>query len=219
MKMTLGMGMAIGGPLMKPHRIRKRSLKQIVVARGKSPKNIREQIAFAIGQLIHRGKVSPAQQQNFKRPDRPVRNQRHKSLVLTNEAFTALQFQRNIIAEQARMLFRVIGRQRSHFPLRKIWQRSIRPNLTMGSGLLAPIMAPRFSKICTCWTQSRAASEENCSVQTSTTSRNSTSDMRGIVRSWRGEKHTTRHNPASVSATRNPASFSAICGALGSSAA
>jgi len=73
-----------------------------------------------------------------------------------------------------------------------------------GCGLLAPMSAPRFSKICTCFTQGASPNSWYCCVHTSTTRFTSSCFMRGMVRSWRGEKHTTRQIPLSTLATIKP---------------
>src|ERR1700689_4682849 len=66
-----------------------------------------------------------------------------------------------------------------------------------GCGLLAPIIAPRFSKISTELIPLSLPSEQYCSVQTSTTARSSAPDILARVRSCRGEKQTTRQIPRS----------------------
>src|ERR1035437_6450322 len=80
--------------------------------------------------------------------------------------------------------------------LDQIWQ--------CGCGLLAPIMAPRLSKICTYWISGRAPSSRYCSTHMSTTLRRSGASMLAMVRLWRGVKQTTRHSPGSDSLTSRP---------------
>jgi hypothetical protein len=93
----------------------------------------------------------------------------------------------------------------------QIWQ--------CGCGLLAPIIAPRFSKICTARMLSCASSLMNSSRQSATTLAMSSTLMRASVRSCRGEKQTTRQTPDSPSATSRPDSFMPSVAAIGCSAA
>ena len=84
------------------------------------------------------------------------------------------------------------------------WLSSVAQIWQCGWGLLAPIIAPRFSKICTQRISSSAPSARYSSVHTLTTGSISSTDIRASVRSWRGEKQTTRQRPLSLSATINP---------------
>ena len=69
----------------------------------------------------------------------------------------------------------------------------------------APMISPRFSKICTERIRP-TPSVIVCSTQASTTRSMSATAIMAIVRSWRGEKHSTRQTPDSPSATRRPLS-------------
>ena len=74
-----------------------------------------------------------------------------------------------------------------------------------GWGLLAPIMAPRFSKICTCRISGRAPSS-NTPPSRRPLRGDVGHSMRARVRLWSGWKHKTRQTPRSLSAaaTRGP---------------
>ena len=85
-----------------------------------------------------------------------------------------------------------------------------------GWGFDAPIISPRFSKTWTHW--KRSPSSAVWSAQRSMTPRTSGRSMRASVRSWRREKHRTRHVPASTSARSRPSSRRSA-GASGRSAA
>jgi hypothetical protein len=73
-----------------------------------------------------------------------------------------------------------------------------------GWGLEHPIIAPLFSKTWTYRMEGSAPRTVVSSAQTSTTGRMSPGAIRARVRSWRGEKHTTRHRPVAGSETRSP---------------
>src|SRR5271163_1261748 len=88
-----------------------------------------------------------------------------------------------------------------------------------GCGLLAPIIAPRFSKISTELISFSLPSDWYCSVHTSTTARSSALDILAKVKSCRGEKQTTRHLPGSALATSNPDTFSSCAAPPSRSAA
>ena len=57
------------------------------------------------------------------------------------------------------------------------------------------MISPRFSKICTEATSGRAPRFTVSSTQASTTRSMSATAMRARVRSWRGEKQSTRQTP------------------------
>src|SRR2546423_11122019 len=64
----------VGGSLMKAHRIWKECLKQIIVTRGDSAKNIRKKLGLLRRELVHRREMPLADHQSFKRPDGPKRS-------------------------------------------------------------------------------------------------------------------------------------------------
>jgi hypothetical protein len=84
--------------------------------------------------------------------------------------------------------------------------------------LLAPIIAPRFSKIVAYAIHGTAARARNSPIHASITARIADASMRGSVRSWRGEKQTTRQRPRSDCAFNSPLSAVANAGVDGTSA-
>jgi hypothetical protein len=102
---------------------------------------------------------------------------------------------------------------------RFVGQPLIGPDLPMGCGLLAPIIAPRFSKISTWLTPTRAPSSAHWSVQVSTTRLTSICSICPKVRSCRGEKQTMPQIPRSLSASSSSCCSSWSGGVSGFSAA
>ena len=158
----------------------------------------------ASGEAVDRRHVPLGQHHGLERPDRPERHHRQETLVLFHHALAAGLLQPGVLAQQAG------PRAPRHASCAavslatslgiawfdQIWQ--------CGCGLLAPIMAPRFSKICTWRISGMAPSSANWSAQTSTTRRRSAGSMLAMVRLWRGEKQTTRQSPGSGSTISSP---------------
>ena len=86
-KMPFRMFATVGGTLVKPHRIGKGSLEQIVVASRQTLEYVRESKATCGIQSIDIGNVLPAEQQGFKRPCCPERYNREKEFILADDPF------------------------------------------------------------------------------------------------------------------------------------
>src|ERR1700730_2238927 len=100
-KVPLGMWLAIGRLLMKPHGIGKCGGEEIVVADGQAPQDGGEIIAFNVTQVQKTRGVAPAENHRFKGPDCPIRNQRYEPFVLADDALTAFELHAQVLAEQA----------------------------------------------------------------------------------------------------------------------
>src|SRR5258708_24987580 len=72
-----------------------------------------------------------AEDQGFKWPDSPERHDDGKTFVLANDTHVQLQLQLQVVAKQARMFPGTILAERHELAGRKIWQRSIRPDLAV----------------------------------------------------------------------------------------
>src|ERR1700689_5918858 len=72
-KMPLGMSFAVGGTLVKSHRVGKRSCEQIVVTRRDAMQDVRQRIASGLRKLLKRACVLFADEHRFEGPDRPER--------------------------------------------------------------------------------------------------------------------------------------------------
>src|SRR6267154_6391106 len=122
MEMPFLMRLAIRRPLMKSHGIRKLRLKQIVIANGNAPQNVRKKLRFSARQVRKRTKMSLAQNQQLKRPDRPKRHYDRKSVVRADYALPAPELQSKIVAKQARFSTLHIFLKRCQLPRRNIRQ-------------------------------------------------------------------------------------------------
>ena len=80
---------------------------------------------------MHHSQVTFAEQECFKGPYCPVRNNHRKSLILANNTFVLTQFEFQIVAQQARFPVIAVGFKRSEFSFRKIRNRGVDPNLAM----------------------------------------------------------------------------------------
>src|SRR5208282_6687106 len=93
--------LAIGRGLMKTHRIGERNLEEIVVARGELFEDIRKTVARRGIKRSQVSGVSLGEQQHFKRPYRPERNEGCEMGVLDDHARPRLCFQLQVVTEQA----------------------------------------------------------------------------------------------------------------------
>src|SRR5436190_8686247 len=78
---------SIGGSLMKTHRIGKGRLKQIVVTRCQTLQNICKSKTFYLIEIADRTAMSPAEDHDFERINRPERNDHREVLVLAYQPF------------------------------------------------------------------------------------------------------------------------------------
>src|SRR5882724_9137254 len=99
MKMRLGMRLAIGRSLMKSHGVWEGSFKEIVVAYAQMTKRFGQRTGLGRSQFIHRAQMPDAEHHDFKGPHRPKGNQDNEILVAEDNAFPALDFQSDIIAQ------------------------------------------------------------------------------------------------------------------------
>src|ERR1700690_3249651 len=97
-KMPLGMRIAIGRALMKPHGIRKRYVEQVVVTRCYSMKDVDKRIAPGFRKLFERAHVSIADDDRFERPNCPEWYDRRKLIVPTNDAPSLIPLDLQILA-------------------------------------------------------------------------------------------------------------------------
>ncbi len=125
----------------------------------------------SIANSVHASEVAAAADQNLERPDRPEGHERNETVVLANHAHLLTCFQCDVVTQQAAMVRLHVQLAEQPVPwtgasgieeVAQIWQ--------WGCGLLAPIMAPRFSKICTWLMSARPPSSRNCPTQVRTTS-------------------------------------------------
>ena len=101
-KMPFGMRVAVGGPLMETHGVRKRSSEKIVVARGESFEDVAECVALRGGEFIDGGDVSSCQDHGLERPNGPIRYQRDEMFIASYGANGGGVFKSKVIAEQTR---------------------------------------------------------------------------------------------------------------------
>src|SRR6266481_5796369 len=141
MKMPLRIIPSVRGPLVKPHRIRKRSFKQVVVPNRAAPQNVRKQLRFALSKLLHRCKMSLADQQRFERPHSPKWSHHSEPVILANHPL-ASRFKLQVIAEQARLCRFTVCPKRSQFLRRGIRHRRTCPNLTVRMRIARPHQRP-----------------------------------------------------------------------------
>ncbi len=135
--------------LVEAHRVRERNLEQVVIARGERLHDLGQRVPLGVPELLDRPGVPLRQQHGLEWPHGPERHQRREVVVLA-------------VRSSPRARARASGSRRAGSPcagwysdwaassfagsfgivaVDQIWQ--------CGCGLLAPIMSPRFSKICT----------------------------------------------------------------------
>ena len=144
-------GAAAGRPLMKPHRVRKRRLEQFVVSRGQPSSGCRpDPSARARRARAATSRARSADHQRLERPHRPERHHGDELFVRARRRARprAVRAPRNRTTDTTRAprdsaASAACSRAGSSgtCSVAQIWQ--------CGCGLLAPIIAPRFSKICT----------------------------------------------------------------------
>src|SRR5258706_390890 len=130
-QMPFFVGAAVGGLLVESHRVWERRLEQIVITNRDAPQDVAEEIALFPAKLIDRSNMALAQHQRLEWPNRPERNDHGKSNVLADDPEVQLQLQLQVVAQQARMFLSAIIPERRQLSTRKVWQRSIRPNLAV----------------------------------------------------------------------------------------
>src|SRR5580692_11331206 len=96
-EMELRMTLVIRRLLMKPHRVREGRLEQIVVANCQSSQNVGEILSLHVVEFGQARHMPAAQDHCFERPDRPIRHERHKSIVLTDNPLFVLDFQTQVL--------------------------------------------------------------------------------------------------------------------------
>src|SRR5439155_13653621 len=95
-----GVGRLMDRLLMKAHRVRKRGLEQVVIARDEPAKKIRERVALRAAQVVQCADVAPADEERLERPDGPERDEREKGVVLADHALLTPRFQLDVGAEE-----------------------------------------------------------------------------------------------------------------------
>src|SRR5579885_3198369 len=147
--------------------------------------------------------------ERLERPNGPEGNEDGEVARFQDDALVSREFQREVGAEQAGtgMRSRILALMEEFFRglIRErfggqIWQ--------CGCGLLAPMSAPRFSKICTQDVAGAAPSSAVSWAQAPTTAQISSTERSGRVRWCFGEKQSTRQRPLSGAATSRPLSSS-----------
>ena len=86
---------------MEAHGVRKWNLKQIVITDAKPAQDVCQGIDLDWSQAVHRAEMTNAQKHQLKGPHRPKWNQGDKIVVPANNPVALLQFEREIVAEQA----------------------------------------------------------------------------------------------------------------------
>src|SRR5690348_3928156 len=130
-QMPFGMRRAVGGALVKTHRIGKGNLKQIVVANGDAAENVAKQRELSSGEGRNGVDVSAADDDRFKRPHRPIRNQDHKGIVVADDSLFALELEAQVIAQQASSVAGAVLQQGLRFAGGYVRDAFGSPNLAM----------------------------------------------------------------------------------------
>src|SRR6185437_14118807 len=86
MEMPLGVVGSIERRLMEAHSVREAGLEEIVVARGHAFKRVGKRVALVRSELRQRRAVSAADDECFKRPNRPPGNKRDEVIVFEDDA-------------------------------------------------------------------------------------------------------------------------------------
>jgi hypothetical protein len=110
------------------HRVRERHSEQPVVAAGQPAQDVGQPGTFLGGQIRHGAAVRAGQDEGLERPHRPERHERHEVLVMANDAFALLEFDAEIVAEQAATAPRV-RLLLVQFPGRLVGQPLVGPDL------------------------------------------------------------------------------------------
>ena len=147
-KMPLGMSLAVGGTLVKSHGVGKRSCEQIVVARRDAMQDVRQRVAARFRKLLQRTGVPLADHDRFKRPHRPERHDRCELIILADDPVLLFVFRFSSTRKANKLECACwyatndacsLAGSFGSVAFAQIWP--------CGCGLLAPIMAPRFSKM------------------------------------------------------------------------
>ena len=145
MKRPLRVRLIICRPLMKPHRIRKAHLKQIVVTRSHPFQNIRQPSCSRRRKIRKAPNLLPWQNQSLKRPYRPIRNHRHKLIICTNLALPT-QLLRQIIPQHRSSMLKEVLLLRHAFRRRLIRNMPRSPHLAVRVRIARPHHCPAILK-------------------------------------------------------------------------
>ncbi len=130
-EMPLGMRLGIGGRLMEAHGVWKGSFEEIVVADGDAAKNVGE-LRTLVERKIREGReMAAAEEHDFERPDGPVGDESDKSVILADDAGGVLEFELQIIAEQAFAVGGVIFALRGSFARGQVGNFTVGPDLAV----------------------------------------------------------------------------------------
>lgn len=114
-EMPLRVGLTAGGALMKSHGVRKRDAEEIVVPDGEATKDVAEQVQVRGREIRECADVPAAKNHSFKRPDRPVGDQRHEGLVFADDADDMPALELQIVAQQTGAVCALIFEERIGF--------------------------------------------------------------------------------------------------------
>src|SRR6266576_1996711 len=103
MQVPLWMGPAIAGGLVKSHGIWKRDLEELIITSGQRLQRVRQRVFLVSGKLNKRAQVFARENQSFKRPDGPERNEHCEILVFEYDSLAAFSLHSEVVAQQARM--------------------------------------------------------------------------------------------------------------------
>src|ERR1700746_3427926 len=115
MEMPLGMGLAIGGTLMKAHGVREKSFEELVVARRQVSQYVRQSVPLGVRKFVHAAKMPLTDHDRLKRPHSPKRHEGGECFVLANEALRLLFLYLPVLAQQTRAVSPLVGQQRCLF--------------------------------------------------------------------------------------------------------
>src|SRR6266550_923734 len=118
----------------------------MIIARGQTLESVRQRIFLIVRKFCERTNVRTRDYQGFKRPDCPEGYQNGEVLIFEDDPFVALPFEGQIVAEQARMLRRLVLLLRQLFLGGFIGQAGTGPDLTVRMGIAGAHHGPAILK-------------------------------------------------------------------------
>ena len=128
---------AVGGALMKAHRIRKRCLEKVVVSNRKSLDDFGQSCPLDDTQLVKSGAVSLADQESLEGPDCPIGDYYCKMVIFDDDPVFAVSLQCQVPAEKTSVVGGLICLQRCLVLGRFIRKRGITPDMAVRRGITA----------------------------------------------------------------------------------
>ena len=148
--------------------------------------NICQAVLLGGAESVQAAQMRTAEHQGLKRPHRPKRHQRHKFVVLADDALALLEFDLEGVTEQAGVMQLVIGALVGQLRGRLVGNMFGGPDLAVGMGIAGPHHGAAILEYLHVTNLRPRTSSMNSAVQASTTRTMSATSMPARVRLWSG---------------------------------